>query len=128
MSGVQISPEDRQEIYDTLARYVWGMDTGDIAGVVATFTPDGVVKDVTGKRWDAAQGGARGFATHFLTRPNRRGGQHHSSILSLRKPMGAATVSPRTGSPYNGTRRETVNPFAPWAVMSIPALRWMANG
>ncbi len=81
MSGVQISPEDRQEIYDTLARYVWGMDTGDIAGVVATFTPDGVVKDVTGKRWDAAQGGARGFATHFLTRPNRRGGQHHVQHL-----------------------------------------------
>jgi hypothetical protein len=53
------------------------MDTGDIEGVVATFTPDGVVQDVTGKRWDAAAGGVRGFATHFLTRPNRRGGQHH---------------------------------------------------
>jgi hypothetical protein len=26
------------------------MDTGDIDGVVAMFTPDGVVKDVTGKR------------------------------------------------------------------------------
>ena len=52
-------PGGSSEIYDTLARYVWSMDTGDIEGVVATFTPDGVVKDVTGKRWDAAQGGAR---------------------------------------------------------------------
>src|SRR5262249_60694658 len=69
MAREKISLEDRQEIYDTLARYVWGMDTGDIEGVVATCTPDGVVKDVTGKRWEAAQGGARGFATHFLTRP-----------------------------------------------------------
>src|SRR5438128_1796976 len=38
MSEAKISLEDRQEIYDTLARYVWSMDTGDIAGVVATFT------------------------------------------------------------------------------------------
>jgi hypothetical protein len=81
MSEASISLEERQAIYDTLARYVWGMDTGDIEGVVATFTPDGVVKDVTGKRWDAAAGGARGFATHFLTRPNRRGGQHHVQHL-----------------------------------------------
>ena len=54
MSGDTISLEDRQEMYDTLARYVWSMDTGDIEGVVATFMPDGVVKDVIGTRWDAA--------------------------------------------------------------------------
>ncbi len=81
MADTKISLEDRQEIYDTLARYVWSMDTGDIEGVVATFTLDGVVKDVTGKRWDAAAGGVRGFASHFLTRPNRRGGQHHMQHL-----------------------------------------------
>jgi hypothetical protein len=81
MAHAEITVEDRQGIYDTLARYVWSMDTGDIEGVVATFTPDGVVKDVTGKRWDAAAGGVRGFATHFLTRPDRRGGQHHVQHL-----------------------------------------------
>jgi hypothetical protein len=81
MASIAISLEERQAIYDTLARYVWGMDTGDIEGVVATFTPDGVVKDVTGKHWDAASGGVRGFATHFLTRPQRRGGQHHVQHL-----------------------------------------------
>lgn len=81
MPEAGISLEERQALYDTLARYVWSMDTGDIEGVVAVFTPDGVVKDVTGKRWDAAAGGARGFATHFLTRPNRRGGQHHVQHL-----------------------------------------------
>jgi hypothetical protein len=88
MSEAKMSLEDRQEIYDTLARYVWSMDTGDIEGVVATFTPDGVVKDVTGKKWDAAAGGARGFATHFLTRPNRRGGQHHVQHLFIDKAAG----------------------------------------
>jgi hypothetical protein len=81
MADAKLSLEDRQAIYDTLARYVWSMDTGDIEGVVATFAPEGVVKDVTGKRWDAATGGVRGFANHFLTRPNRRGGQHHVQHL-----------------------------------------------
>jgi hypothetical protein len=88
MSGASISLAERQEIYDTLARYVWCMDTGDIEGVVATFTPDGVVKDVTGKHWDVAAGGARGFATHFLTRPNRRGGQHHMQHLFVEPAQG----------------------------------------
>jgi hypothetical protein len=88
MADARISLEDRQAIYDTLARYVWNMDTGDIEGVVATFTPDGVVKDVTGKQWDAAAGGIRGFASHFLTRPNRRGGQHHVQHLFAEQAAG----------------------------------------
>ena len=73
MSGRTISLEDRQAIYDTLARYVWGMDTGDIAGVVATFTPDGVVKDVTGKRWDAAQPAWRAASRAASVCRDRRG-------------------------------------------------------
>jgi hypothetical protein len=88
VSGEQLSLEDRQAMYDTLARYVWSMDTGDIEGVVATFTPDGVVKDITGKRWDAQEGGVRGFATHFLTRPHRRGGQHHVQHLFVENAAG----------------------------------------
>ena len=73
---VAISLEDREAIYDTLKRYLWCMDTTNIDGVVDTFTGDATVKDVTGKRWDAAAGGARGFATHFLTLPNRPDSQH----------------------------------------------------
>ena len=92
MANANISPEDRHAIYDTLARYVWGMDTGDIEGVVATLTADGVVKDVTGKRWDAAAGGVRGFASHFLTRPNRRGGSITCSTCSSSRPRVEATA------------------------------------
>src|SRR2546423_15436525 len=77
MSEAKMSLEDRQEIYDTLARYVWSMDTGDIEGVVAAFTADGVVKDVTGKQWDAAAGGVRGVCNHFLTRAHPGGGADH---------------------------------------------------
>jgi hypothetical protein len=76
MPGAKISPKVRQRIYDTLQRYVWCMDTGDIDGVIACFTKDGEVKDVSGKRWDAAEGGAAGFANHYLNRPNRAGAQH----------------------------------------------------
>jgi hypothetical protein len=88
MADANISLEDRHAIYDTLARYVWGMDTGDIEAVVATFTADGVVKDVTGKRWDVAAGGVRGFAGHFLRRPDRRGGQHHVQHLFVEPAAG----------------------------------------
>jgi hypothetical protein len=34
MADATISVEDRHEIYDTLARYVWSMDTGDIEDTV----------------------------------------------------------------------------------------------
>ena len=43
---------------------------------------------MSGKRWDQAAGGVRGFATHFLTRPNRRGGQHHVQHLFVEKAAG----------------------------------------
>ena len=39
MADATIRLQDRQAIYHTLAWYVWSMDTGDIEGVVATFTP-----------------------------------------------------------------------------------------
>ena len=71
MSHTSITLEDRQAIYDTLARYVWCMDTGNLEGVVAAFTDHGVIKDITGKLWDARAGGVRGFVAHFLMRPNR---------------------------------------------------------
>ncbi len=76
MSEVSISLEDRSAITDILARYVWCMDTRNIEGVVAVFTPNGVIRDITGKVWDAAAGGVRGFATHFITLPDRPVSQH----------------------------------------------------
>jgi hypothetical protein len=59
MAEASISPEDRQAITDTLTRYVWCMDTRQIEGVVAVFTPDGVIQDLTGKMWDATAGGVK---------------------------------------------------------------------
>lgn len=76
MPGAKISPKTRHRIYDTLQRYVWCMDTGDIDGVIACFTKHGEVKDVAGKRWGVEDGGATGFANHYLNRANRAGAQH----------------------------------------------------
>jgi hypothetical protein len=76
MSG-EVSQQDRDAITDTLMRYVWCMDSGDVEGLVGCFTPDGgVVKDFRDTLWDAIRGGARGFANNYITTPGRRGGQH----------------------------------------------------
>jgi hypothetical protein len=48
----------------------------EIDAVAALFTPDGSVKDISGRLWDAAAGGPRGFATQWLTPPNKKRGQH----------------------------------------------------
>ena len=123
MSGEKISLEDRQEIYDTLARYVWGMDTGDIEGVVATFTPDGVVKDVTGKRWDAAAAAPGDSRRIFSRVPTGAVDSITCSTFWSRKPLREAIALPRIGSLSNGTPRMTINPFAPWVAMLTPASR-----
>ncbi len=87
MPGANISPKRRLKIYDTLQRYVWSMDTGDIDGVIGCFTPDGEVKDNSGKRWatDENGSGATGFANHYLNRPNRAGAQHWIQPLLIEK-------------------------------------------
>jgi hypothetical protein len=83
VSETRISLEDRQAITDTLARYVWCMDTRNIEGVVAVFTQDGVIRDRTGKVWDATNGGVRAFATHFLTMPDRPVSQHWMQQMAV---------------------------------------------
>jgi uncharacterized protein (TIGR02246 family) len=77
-----MTPEDHDAITDVLRRYIWCMDTGDIDGIAATFTTDGAVKDITGRRWDGPDA-ARNFATHFITRPNRPAAQHWVQHMDL---------------------------------------------
>jgi len=77
-----MTPEERDAIYDVLRRYIWCMDTGDIDGIVATFTDDGTVKDVTGHRWDGPDA-PRNFASHFIKRPGRPAGQHWVQHMNI---------------------------------------------
>jgi SnoaL-like domain len=68
--------EDRLAIEDLFLEYARAMDFGEIDAVAALFTPDGRVRDIAGKLWDAAAGGPRGFAAHWLVPPGARRGQH----------------------------------------------------
>ena len=70
-----ITPEDRFAIEDLIGRYLWNLDTGDVEGVVAVFTPDGVVIDTQANRYEG-EGGSRRFAVEFITREDFRGRQH----------------------------------------------------
>jgi len=90
MSKVNLSSDERLAIMDTLSRYVWCMDTRNIEGVVAVFTQDGVIRDISGKMWDETAGGVRAFATHFLTRPGRPVSQHWMQPM-LVEGVGAST-------------------------------------
>jgi hypothetical protein len=93
MSGARISAKRRHKIYDTLHRYVWSMDTGDIDGVIGCFTEDGEVKDVSGKRWGRSEGGATGFANHYLNRPNRAGAQHWIQPMLIDEAKGGYVIT-----------------------------------
>ena len=75
MSPTNLSRDDRDAIQALLLRYVWAMDTGDIDGIAACFTPDGRVKDITGRLWQAPDA-ARRFAAFFIDRPDRPAMQH----------------------------------------------------
>jgi hypothetical protein len=78
-----LSLQEREAVYDTLRRYLWCMDTRDVEGAVATFTADAEVKDITGRRWDAPNRGARGFAEHFLLPERDSAGQHWVQFMEI---------------------------------------------
>jgi len=84
MSAIAIA--DRLAIEDLYADYVWALDTGDVAGFLALFTPDAVFGDTAGRRYHghAAIGGYVGELTRSAP---FRGRQHIISHLRF-KPSG----------------------------------------
>lgn len=70
-----LSADDRLDIQDTAARYAWALDTGDVAGLVAVFAPDGVLVSTDG----VAHRGRPAIAAYvrpLVERPGFRGTQH----------------------------------------------------
>ena len=80
-----ISLQDRSDVQDLIAQYVYGMDTGDADYVVGLFAPEADCIDVTGKTWDARSGGVAGFTKQFLTTPYKRIGQHYFQVVKFEK-------------------------------------------
>jgi hypothetical protein len=72
---------DRIAIQDLLARYAWALDTGDVDGFVACFTPDAIVIEEIFEEPDRWEGHAnlRRLAEHYRNVPDFPGRQHHVS-------------------------------------------------
>jgi hypothetical protein len=74
---------DRLDIYDLFARYGWALDSGDADGVVAAFTPDGVV-EVMETTFEARFPNIREWITDFFaTNEGFRGRQHYINQIVI---------------------------------------------
>ena len=75
MTEPKLSVEDRFEILDLLGKLYWALDTGDAEGIVALFTPDGVMTRGGGDRYEGIER-LREFAAHSTGNEGTRGRQH----------------------------------------------------
>jgi hypothetical protein len=71
--------EDRLALQDLIAAYSWALDTGDVEGLVACFTPDAQMIEEVFEDPDIWTGheGIRGLARHYFNAPGFPGRQHH---------------------------------------------------
>lgn len=71
--------EDRIALQDLIAAYSWALDTGDVEGLVACFTPDARMSEEVFDEPDVWEGhdGIRGIAEHYRDAAGFPGRQHH---------------------------------------------------
>jgi len=95
------SLEDRAEIEDLYARYMWALDTGDSEGYAACFTPDALVFEVQ-PDGSVTSGRALAFVEEgYHQDPHFVGHQHrHDNLVYAPDPEGPPTTgrSARTSS------------------------------
>lgn len=74
-----LSIEDRCALQDLIAAYSWALDTGDVEGLVACFTPDARMSEEVFDEPDVWEGhdGVRGIAEHYRNAAGFPGRQHH---------------------------------------------------
>jgi hypothetical protein len=87
-----LTADDRLAIRDTIARYAWALDTGDVEGFVSCFCRDGVlVWDAfeEPERWQGTEA-LRHFAKFFRSLPSSAGRQHHVSNTLIEVCTGGA--------------------------------------
>src|SRR5436309_8402460 len=87
--ATEVSVDDRFRIQDVLRSYVWANDPGSVEGVVAAFTPDGIVQPATGERIPV-----RRWASETFAQPGRRGRQHWVQHITLRAPRRGLRCAP----------------------------------
>ncbi len=76
---IALSAEDRFALQDLIAAYSWALDTGDVEGLVACFTPDAQMIEEVFEDPDIWNGhdGIRAVARHYRDAPGFPGRQHH---------------------------------------------------
>ncbi|MGE5723403.1 MAG: nuclear transport factor 2 family protein [Sphingomonadales bacterium] len=74
-----LSVEDRLALQDLIAAYSWALDTGDVEGLVACFTPDARMVEEVFEDPDIWEGhdGIRALANHYRNASGFPGRQHH---------------------------------------------------
>lgn len=108
-----ITAADKLAIRERLTRYAWSMDRGDAAGVAANFTPDCVLTDARGQRFEGREGILR-FANQAMTGKDFPGRQHHIKPLLFQ----ADGAGYRVGSYYQMLR------FPHGGAPSVLSLGW----
>jgi ketosteroid isomerase-like protein len=76
------SSGDALRVQATITDYVWKLDMGDVDGVVALFTADGVFEDTAGNE-HRGHAGLRAYFSGLTARPDFRGRQHHIDNLRV---------------------------------------------
>lgn len=91
MQQADISADDRARMLDILGRYFWAVDTADVFGVVACFSPDGLVRYGTGERYEG-HAGLTAFAKRAIGDASLRGRMHLNHPLYFRVEDGAPVL------------------------------------
>ncbi len=89
--------EDRLALQDLIADYAWALDTGDVEGLVACFTPDATMVEEVFEDADVWVGhdGIRALADHYRNAPGFPGRQHHVTQTQYR-PQADGSVQMRS--------------------------------
>jgi uncharacterized protein (TIGR02246 family) len=86
-----IATDDRHAIEDLYAEYVWALDSGDVKGFLALFTPDAVFGDTAGNIYQG-HGAIGAYVRDLVARPVFRGRQHIISHLRYQPSAGRIGV------------------------------------
>ena len=90
--NTKLSVEDRLEIQELFARYLWATDIGDATGVAACFTETGQLIEGSGEAVSGIEGITGGLTRSWYGRGNWFKGRQHHVDQFLMQPQPDGTV------------------------------------
>jgi hypothetical protein len=70
-----ISAQDFTDLTLLLSHYAWALDKGDLTALGNLFTPDGIIQDTAGNRYNGRDG-VVGYVRQLTNTPEFKGRQH----------------------------------------------------